>query len=74
MLCTPRGNPPPKLAITIAPDLHKDIPAAAAREGVSVAGWMTAAASEALRRRAGFGGGRAVEKQHGRFTAKERDG
>jgi hypothetical protein len=73
MLCTPRGNPSPKLAITIDPDVHKDILAAAAREGVSVSGWMTAAAREALRRRAGLAAVALWEKQHGRFTAKEMD-
>lgn len=44
----PRGNPSPKLAITIDPDIHEKILAAAARDGVSVSAWMTAAAREAL--------------------------
>jgi hypothetical protein len=52
-LSMPRGNPSPKLAITIDPGVHKNILAAAAREGVSVSAWMTTAAPEALRRRAG---------------------
>lgn len=50
----PRGNPSPKLAITIDPSIHENILAAAAREGVSVSAWMTNAAREALRRRAGL--------------------
>lgn len=58
----PRGNPSPKLAITVDPDIHESILRAAAREGVSVSAWMTAAAREALRQRAWFGGGRAVGK------------
>ena len=47
----PRGNPSPKLAITVDPEIHKDVLAAAARDGVSVSAWMTVAAREALRRR-----------------------
>ncbi len=67
----PRGNPSPKLAITIDPDVHQDVLAAAAREGVSISAWMTAAAREALRRRAGLAAVAQWEKQHGRFTADE---
>jgi hypothetical protein len=48
----PRGNPSPKLAITVDPEVHRNILAAAARDGVSVSAWMTGAAREALRRRA----------------------
>jgi len=32
----PRGNPSPKLAITIAPEIHESVLAAAARDKVSV--------------------------------------
>ena len=67
----PRGNPSPKLAITVNPDIHEDILAAAAREGVSIPAWMTAAAREALQRRAGLAAVALWEKQHGRFTAEE---
>ena len=67
----PRGNPSPKLAITVNPDIHKDILAAVAREGVSVSAWMTAAAREALRRRAGLAAVARWEEEHGRFTAEE---
>jgi hypothetical protein len=66
----PRGNPSPKLASTIAPDIHENILAAAAREGVSVSAWMTAAARQALRRRAGLAAVALWEEQHGRFTAE----
>jgi len=67
----PRGNPSPKLAITIDPDVHENILAAAARDGVSVSAWMTAAAREALQRRAGLAAIALWEKQHGRFSAEE---
>jgi hypothetical protein len=67
----PRGNPSPKLAITIDPDIHRDILAAAARDAVSVSAWMTTAAREALRRRAGLAAIAQWEKQHGRLTAEE---
>lgn len=67
----PRGNPSPKLAITIAPDIHEKILTAAAREGVSISAWMTDAARKELRRRAGLAAVDLWEKQHGAFTAKE---
>ena len=67
----PRGNPSPKLAITIDPDVHANILAAAAREGLSVSAWMTAAAREALHRRAGLAAVALWEKQHGRLTEQE---
>lgn len=67
----PRGNPSPKLAITIDPDVHENILSAAAHEGVSVSAWMTMAAREALQRRAGLAAVARWEKQHGRFTAEE---
>ena len=69
----PRGNPSPKLAITVDPEIHEDILAAATRDGVSVSAWMTAAAREALQRRAGLAAVALWEKQHGRFTAEEMD-
>lgn len=67
----PRGNPSPKLAITVDPEIHGKILAAAARDGVSVSAWMTEAAREALRRRAGLAAVALWEKEHGRFTAEE---
>jgi hypothetical protein len=67
----PRGNPSPKLAITIDPDIHESILAAAARDRVSVSAWMTSAAREALQRRAGLAAITLWEKQHGRLTAEE---
>jgi hypothetical protein len=67
----PRGNPSPKLAVTIDPEVHKNILAAAARDGVSVSAWMTVAAREALQRRAGLAAVALWEKEHGRFTTEE---
>lgn len=69
----PRGNPSPKIAITVDPEVHENIVSAAARERVSVSAWMTAAAREALRRRAGLAAIDEWEKQHGRFSAEEMD-
>lgn len=67
----PRGNPSPKLAITVDPDVHENILASAARDGVSVSAWLTAAAREALQRRAGLAAIELWEKEHGRFTPEE---
>jgi hypothetical protein len=67
----PRGNPSPRLAITVDPDIHENILAAAARDRVSVSAWMTSAAREALQRRAGLAAIAQWEKQHGRLTAEE---
>jgi hypothetical protein len=67
----PRGNPSPKLAITVDPDVHRNILAAAARDGVSVSAWITDAAREALHRRAGLAAVAQWEKQHGRFSVEE---
>jgi hypothetical protein len=69
----PRGNPSPKLAITIDPAIHENILAAAAGEGVSVSAWMTTAAREALKRRAGLAAVELWEQEHGRFTPEEMD-
>ena len=69
----PRGNPSPKLAITVDPIVHEKILAAASDEGVSVSAWITDAAREALRRRAGLDAIAEWEKQHGAFSAEEMD-
>lgn len=44
----PRGQPSPKLAITVDPDVHALVIAAAAGEGLSVSAWMTNAARRVL--------------------------
>lgn len=67
----PRGNPSPKLAITIDPDVHENILAGAARDRISVSAWMTNAAREALLGRAGLAAIALWEKQHGRLSTKE---
>jgi hypothetical protein len=67
----PRGNPSPKLAITIDPTVHERVLAAAEREGVSVSAWMTSAAREALHRQAGLAAVAVWEKQHGPLTDEE---
>ena len=67
----PRGNPSPKLAITVDPKVHEEILSAAAREGVSVSSWVTAAAREALLRRAGLAAIALWESEHGPLTAEE---
>jgi len=67
----PRGNPSPKLAITVDPEVHEKIVAAATRDKVSISAWMTRAAREALQRRAGLAAVAEWEKQHGFFSAEE---
>lgn len=69
----PRGNPSPKLTITVDPDVHDGVLAAAAREGVSVSAWITVAAREAMRRRAGLAAVAEWEKKFGAFTLEEMD-
>ena len=69
----PRGNPSPKLAITMDPAVHENVVAAAADDGVSVSAWITIAARERLRRRAGLEAVALWEKEHGRFTAEAMD-
>jgi hypothetical protein len=67
----PRGNPSPKLAITVDPAVHEQVLAAAASEGISVSAWMTTAARRELRIRDGL---RAVvewETEHGAFSEAE---
>ncbi|MBI4905197.1 MAG: hypothetical protein HY820_16295 [Acidobacteria bacterium] len=59
------------MAITIDPDVHKNVLAAAALDGLSVSAWMTTAAREALQRRAGLDAVARWEKQHGQFTSEE---
>jgi hypothetical protein len=67
----PRGNPSPKLAITVDPDVHAQVLAAAAAAGVSVSAWMTAAARRALRLREGLAAVAEWEAEHGALTREE---
>ena len=67
----PRGRPSPKLAITVDPDVHEQVLAAAAAAGVSVSAWRTEAARRALLIRDGL---RAVEEwgaENGALTEAE---
>lgn len=69
----PRGNPSPKLAITVDPAVHQQVLAAAASEGLSVSAWMTEAARRALLVRDGRRAVREWEAEHGALTDAELD-
>jgi hypothetical protein len=58
----PRGNPSLKLAITVDPDIHENILAAAARDGMSVSAWDDHGGARSTAAAGWFGGGRAVGK------------
>lgn len=72
-MVVPRGNPSPKLAITVDPDVYRRVVEAAAAEGVSVSGWITAAASRALKVRDGLAAVAEWEGEHGPLAAAELD-
>lgn len=65
----PRGNRSPKIAITVQPDVHRDV--AAAAQGVSVSAWMTDAARRALKIREGLAAVAEWEAEHGALTDEE---
>ena len=67
----PRGNPSPKLAIMVDPDVHAQVISAAAAEGVSVSAWMTAAARRALKLRDGLAAVAEWEAEHGPLAREE---
>ena len=67
----PRGNPSPKLAITVDPDVHERVKRAAASDGVSVSAWMTEAARRALVVRDGLEAIGEWERLNGSFTPEE---
>jgi len=67
----PRGQPSPKLAITVDPDVHAGVVAAAEAEGVSVSAWMTAAARRALKLKEGLAGVAEWEAEQGALTEAE---
>ena len=67
----PRGNPSPKVAITMDPEVHERAVAAAAEEGVSVSAWMTGAARRALVVRDGLRAVAEWEVEHGELTESE---
>ena len=67
----PRGKPSPKLAITVDPEVHERVVAAAAAEGLSVSAWMTAAARRALLLRDGLAAVSEWERDNGPLTDAE---
>jgi hypothetical protein len=67
----PRGKPSPKLAITVDPDVHAQVLAAAAEDGVSVSAWMTEAARRALLVRDGLRAVAEWEAEHGALSEAE---
>lgn len=67
----PRGNPSPKLTITVDPEVRQQVVAAATDEGVSVSAWLTSAARQALLVRDGLAAVTEWEKRHGRLTDDE---
>lgn len=67
----PIGNPSPKLAITVDPDVHAQVVAAAAAEGLSVSAWMTEAARRALLVRDGLAAVGEWEAEHGALSKQE---
>lgn len=72
-LLMPRGKPSPKMAITVDPEVHAGIVAAAAADGMSVSAWMTDAARRALVVRDGLAGVAAWEARHGALSPEELD-
>jgi hypothetical protein len=67
----PRGNPSPKLAITVDPEVHAQVIIAASEDGSSVSAWMTSAARQALLVRDGLRAIAEWETEHGVFTDAE---
>lgn len=67
----PRGRPSPKMAISVDPDVHAGILAAAEAEGVSVSAWLTETARRALKIREGLQAVAEYEAEYGAFTAEE---
>lgn len=67
----PRGNPSPKLAITVDPEVHTAVVAAAREEGTSVSAWMTSAARRALLARDGLRAVAEWEAEHGALADAE---
>lgn len=70
-MAMPRGRPSPKMAISVDPDVHAGILAAAEAEGVSVSAWLTETARRALKIREGLQAVAEYEAEYGAFTAEE---
>lgn len=71
VLRMPRGNPSPKLAITVDAEIHAQVLVAADEEGTSVSAWMTNAARRALLVRDGLRAVAEWETEHGALTDAE---
>jgi len=67
----PRGRPSPKLAITVDPEIHERVVAAAAADGMSLSAWMTEAARRALLVRDGLAAVAEWELVNGALTDDE---
>jgi hypothetical protein len=67
----PHGNPSPKLAITVGPEAHARVLAAADAAGTSVSAWMTNAARRALLVRDGLQAVAEWEAEQGPLTDAE---
>ena len=67
----PRGNPSPKLAITVDPKVHRGIIDAAEDDGLSVSAWLTRVARKELQIRDGLAAIAEYEAEHGAFTEEE---
>lgn len=59
------------MAITVDPDVHEGVIAAAGEEGISVSAWMTNAARRALLLREGLEAVAEWEAEHGAFSDAE---
>lgn len=67
----PRGNPSPKLAITVDAEIDQRVRAAAAQDRVSVSAWMTEAARSRLAVRDGLAAVAEWEAEQGALTTAE---
>jgi hypothetical protein len=70
------GSPPDPQGTACAPvdpDVHAQVVAAAAADGVSVSAWMTSAARRALRLRDSLAAVAEWEAEHGTLTREELD-
>lgn len=67
----PRGNPSPKVAITIEPQVHEMAVAAADAEGQSLSYWITEAIRRRLQNEDGLRAVAEWELENGAFTEEE---
>ncbi len=67
----PRGNPSPKLAITMDPEVHAGVVEAANAAGMSVSAWITDAARRALLIADGLTAVAEWEREHGALSETE---